>query len=40
MSSSFVNFKNKLFPVSAKIHIYMKIEIYSKKQQKKNAYEQ
>lgn len=32
--SSFVNFKGKLFPVSAKIHIYMKIEIYSKK--KKN----
>lgn len=29
--SSFVNFKSKLFPVSAKIHIYMKIEIYLKK---------
>lgn len=38
MSSSFVNFKNKLFPVSAKIHIYMKIEIYSKKKTKKRVW--
>lgn len=36
MLSSFVHFKSKLIPVSAKIHIYMKIEIYFLKKTRMN----